>query len=359
MAAYARLGTATHHFPESNSMTTTPISDALISPTLAQPLQRAIPNSGAEESAPVFARRWKLADDGFGLQRDDSGNYVHIDDALSVLHAALAPPESCATCGEEMPFTGSCGTSRSDTRALCNRAQPVQPAVPPTLSQAKNIFNEQERMALWKEFNYSDRTIATITLAVLKKLGVPVAQSIPPLECKTDGEKNAFAFGWWKALETARNAIAQPVQPPGQTCRCETCVPQGDFNHPENVRMIVCGTCGNKRCPRAFNHLNACTNSNDVGQKGSSWEHVLPFFPKPAVDIENLQVIDTQTQLPEISAHAKDDTAVQAAWLTLKPMLQTASWTVSDSFNYRGFFAWGWEAHRQHDAPVAQTEPKL
>jgi len=50
--------------------------------------------SGAGESPPIFARRWKLAVDGFGLQRDDSdGNYIHIDDALSVLHHSLAAPQ--------------------------------------------------------------------------------------------------------------------------------------------------------------------------------------------------------------------------------------------------------------------------
>ena len=52
--------------------------------------KRVIPHSGADESPPVFARRWSLARDGFGLERDDEGNYVHIDDALSVLHAAMA-----------------------------------------------------------------------------------------------------------------------------------------------------------------------------------------------------------------------------------------------------------------------------
>lgn len=51
------------------------------------PLPLPVPFSGADEHPPVFGRRWKLATDGFGLQRDDmSGNYVHIDDALSVLH---------------------------------------------------------------------------------------------------------------------------------------------------------------------------------------------------------------------------------------------------------------------------------
>ena len=50
---------------------------------------KIVPFSGADENPPVFARRWRLADDGFGLQRDASGNYVHIDDALSVLHATI------------------------------------------------------------------------------------------------------------------------------------------------------------------------------------------------------------------------------------------------------------------------------
>jgi len=48
-----------------------------------------VPHSGADETPPVFGRRWSLSRDGFGLERDDlSGNYVHIDDALSVLHMA-------------------------------------------------------------------------------------------------------------------------------------------------------------------------------------------------------------------------------------------------------------------------------
>jgi hypothetical protein len=30
------------------------------------------------------------------------------------------------------------------------------------------------------------------------------AKPEPPPECKTEAEKTAFAFGWWKALETVR-----------------------------------------------------------------------------------------------------------------------------------------------------------
>jgi hypothetical protein len=36
-------------------------------------------------------------------------------------------------------------------------------------------------------------------------------------------------------------------------------------------RFIVCPTCGNKRCPKATYHDNACTGSNEPGQPGSSY----------------------------------------------------------------------------------------
>jgi hypothetical protein len=36
------------------------------------------------------------------------------------------------------------------------------------------------------------------------------------------------------------------------------------------TRMIVCPLCGNKRCPHASDHRNACTNSNESGQPGSA-----------------------------------------------------------------------------------------
>ena len=39
-------------------------------------------------------------------------------------------------------------------------------------------------------------------------------QPEPPPECKTDAEKTAFAFGWWKALEENRK---QPAQQPYDT----------------------------------------------------------------------------------------------------------------------------------------------
>ena len=37
----------------------------------------------------------------------------------------------------------------------------------------------------------------------------------------------------------------------------------------EFVGMIVCETCGNKRCPHATDHRHQCTDSNERGQLGS------------------------------------------------------------------------------------------
>jgi hypothetical protein len=51
-------------------------------------------------------------------------------------------------------------------------------------------------------------------------------------------------------------------------CNCHTCRPIG-YTDPESVYMRLCPECGNKRCPKATNHTNKCTNSNDPGQEGS------------------------------------------------------------------------------------------
>jgi hypothetical protein len=77
------------------------------------------------------------------------------------------------------------------------------------------------------------------------------------------------------AREDAREPAAalEPMNDapePGAKCWCETCWPPRRLRD----RMIVCPDCHNKRCPRANWHGYACTGSNEVGQKGSSWEHV-------------------------------------------------------------------------------------
>lgn len=55
--------------------------------------------------------------------------------------------------------------------------------------------------------------------------------------------------------------------PENPGCWCRTCRPV-DIN---DMRFVVCPDCGNKRCPRANDHRNACTDSNEPGQEGSAY----------------------------------------------------------------------------------------
>ncbi|SAB05142.1 Uncharacterised protein [Enterobacter hormaechei] len=50
-------------------------------------------------------------------------------------------------------------------------------------------------------------------------------------------------------------------------CWCRTCRPITLTD----MRFVVCPECGNKRCPHANDHRNACTGSNEPGQEGSAY----------------------------------------------------------------------------------------
>lgn len=69
-------------------------------------------------------------------------------------------------------------------------------------------------------------------------------------------------------LNASRAATLQvgnsPVTP---DCWCRTCRPVTM----SDMRFIVCPECGNKRCPHANDHRNACTGSNEPGQEGSAY----------------------------------------------------------------------------------------
>jgi hypothetical protein len=49
-------------------------------------------------------------------------------------------------------------------------------------------------------------------------------------------------------------------------------------------RMIVCPKCGNKRCPKANDHRNECTGSNESGQPGSAYPARQPAQPQQLSD---------------------------------------------------------------------------
>lgn len=54
-------------------------------------------------------------------------------------------------------------------------------------------------------------------------------------------------------------------------CSCRNCRPVTMTD----MRFVVCPECGNKRCPHANDHRNACTGSNEPGQEGSAYPAAL------------------------------------------------------------------------------------
>ncbi|MDM8056565.1 hypothetical protein [Klebsiella aerogenes] len=85
------------------------------------------------------------------------------------------------------------------------------------------------------------------------------------------GAKNAAWLAWQaramlqaEPVTTANKLGNTPVIP---DCWCRTCRPVA-LN---DMRFVVCPDCGNKRCPRANDHRNSCTWSNEPGQEGSAY----------------------------------------------------------------------------------------
>ena len=51
-------------------------------------------------------------------------------------------------------------------------------------------------------------------------------------------------------------------------CWCQTYC-KNETGEYHLFRMVVCPDCGNKRCPKATNHMLECSGSNEPNQEGS------------------------------------------------------------------------------------------
>lgn len=71
------------------------------------------------------------------------------------------------------------------------------------------------------------------------------------------------------------SVLAGPTRGDGG-CECRACMNAWrNAQDPSEMMIggsfIVCPICGNKRCPKASNHENACSGSNEPGQAGSDY----------------------------------------------------------------------------------------
>ena len=96
----------------------------------------------------------------------------------------------------------------------------------------------------------------------------PAPVSVPAAMEMDDDFDSAFEHGKAVGWNAYRAAMLQAGNSPATPdCSCRTCRPV-TFT---DSRFVVCHECGNKRCPHANDHRNACTGSNEPGQEGSAY----------------------------------------------------------------------------------------
>jgi hypothetical protein len=99
-----------------------------------------------------------------------------------------------------------------------------------------------------------------------------------------------------------------------RTLVCDACVrcleryPFLDPRHPAS-RMVVCPTCGNKRCPKAEWHEYECSGSNEVGQVGRLAGERTRTMTARDFHAERAAHIDTERQLRDALARGRADVA--------------------------------------------------
>lgn len=96
-------------------------------------------------------------------------------------------------------------------------------------------------------------------------MGEPVSQPYKLRECLSVIRSAGMAIDAEK-IQSERDSLNH------HDCWCLTCRPVTITD----MRFVVCPECGNKRCPRANDHSNACSGSNEPGQEGGAY----PAAPK-------------------------------------------------------------------------------
>ncbi|WP_261308276.1 hypothetical protein [Enterobacter roggenkampii] len=234
----------------------------------------------------------------FGLDEDDSNT-------LAALRIALASLEAEAVCvidqsnldylnaGSDADVWPVSRTEMGDV-LLYRTAPPAPVSVPDAMEMDDDFDSAFEhgkavgwnayRAAMLQGANGTLTNEGTITATQFK----PVAD-LYGLTSPTGGE-TSFTFdaveardfidGGWSCQEYVelgrfQEAVSgnSPVIP---GCSCLTCRPL-TFS---DSRFVVCPECGNKRCPHANDHRNACTGSNEPGQEGSAY----PAAPQQEVE---------------------------------------------------------------------------
>lgn len=96
-----------------------------------------------------------------------------------------------------------------------------------------------------------------------------------------------------------------PNSPAPTACPCWSCLTVAGV---QVWWMVVCDTCGNKRCPHAMDHRNQCSGSNEPGQLAEHRPAPLPvpmFEDRKRHALLNVALCGARATLPD-NAEAED-----------------------------------------------------
>jgi len=123
---------------------------------------------------------------------------------------------------------------------------PVEPAAYEIIAEAWRLMDGQNpETSEW-------HTVASRYLNAYRTARATISN---PADIAIDEESQSFGNS---------EQLNSPVAP---ACWCRTCRPV----NMADMRFVVCPECGNKRCPKANDHHNACSGSNEPGQDGSAY----------------------------------------------------------------------------------------
>jgi hypothetical protein len=129
-------------------------------------------------------------------------------------------------------------------------------------------MSHKEMLAIMMEnqiFCGHDKFARILQDAQRRALAAQKVQEIVESQVSIDGDIARFVdSNFWELVAS------------GKECGCHKCIEGKSLRTSAfgpiplaATRMILCPTCGNKRCPKASNHALACANSNEPGQPGS------------------------------------------------------------------------------------------
>ena len=154
----------------------------------------------------------------------------HLRDATKKVEAEPAGPAKCDG--------NHAGPNCSDPKCWNDGSGPV----------AWAAFSENGNIRIW-----------TADHEQAKRISTQIGQALVPLAvCGSANERSA--------------AQPQQGQMSGLDYDCHRCFREIGRGVSLMTKMILCPSCGNKRCPKASDHRLDCTGSNEPGQQGSIYQ---------------------------------------------------------------------------------------